>query len=678
MRNTATIAALLIALGLMVVGIPVNGRLTAENFTEMDTKEIGFNPVNEATGYELEDDGISQDMNGKNATPVKPWSEQEFILPAALAFSDSTTSKKILLLSNASTETAGYTESEPAGPLDPASYSYGLWLPAVSITRHAEWRDNTLPPFGSGAEWISTQTNQEGDGDSWRLFRTGFDFPDGAVLTSAQVWFTADNTVAVYLNEDEIANAGSVYGPRPSYDPRLYRDYLTVNLSPRTGSNTLQFVVRNWVFSGDNPTGLLYKAMIEYEVPVIPNFTGRPLNGTVPLTVYFNDTSTGKPTSWNWSFGDGKFSNAQNATHTYAAAGKYTVALTASNSDWTNTTSRAGYVSVSSQGPSANFTASPTSGPAPLVVQFTDTSSGNPNPNLWSWDFGDGGLSTARNPLHTYNSEGAYTVSLTVKNKKGWDTETKGGYVMVTPATVNYYVFADGVSLYHGLDGNEDLPEASLVSQYFYDKMTTGQTRCHVDDTTGTNYCWEGIGNPVNDATGSKYWNKYELADTVGANRAEFIFHAGHGWKDGIVFGTFNNNKNVTRSEMRFSRAKWIAFDSCEFVNESRQYDWGSVFDGAHIIMGFDTWGKPHRDQGSQFVARMRGESYLVVPIRHAWKFTIQDITQDSSLKGGYVWAQPTQDDYLPGYGDFKEPVKTNGQYVINWTYFVCVPDQMG
>ena len=54
--------------------------------------------------------------------------------------------------------------------------------------------------------------------------------------------------------------------------------------------------------------------------------------------------------------------------------------------------------------PTAQFTASPTSGPAPLTVQFTDSSTGSPT--SWSWDFGDGGTSTAQSPSHTYSTRG--------------------------------------------------------------------------------------------------------------------------------------------------------------------------------------------------------------------------------------------------------------------------------
>lgn len=56
------------------------------------------------------------------------------------------------------------------------------------------------------------------------------------------------------------------------------------------------------------------------------------------------------------------------------------------------------------------------------VVNFTDSSI---NPVSWSWDFGDGTNSTEQNPSHVYDSAGIYTVSLTVENSYGSDTETK-------------------------------------------------------------------------------------------------------------------------------------------------------------------------------------------------------------------------------------------------------------
>ncbi len=82
--------------------------------------------------------------------------------------------------------------------------------------------------------------------------------------------------------------------------------------------------------------------------------------------------------------------------------------------------------------PVAEFWASPTTGTAPLTVQFTDASTNAPT--AWSWNFGDGRTSIAQSPSHTYSTAGTYTVALTVTNAGGSDTETKAGYITVSAA----------------------------------------------------------------------------------------------------------------------------------------------------------------------------------------------------------------------------------------------------
>ncbi|MEM7305269.1 MAG: S8 family serine peptidase [Planctomycetota bacterium] len=77
--------------------------------------------------------------------------------------------------------------------------------------------------------------------------------------------------------------------------------------------------------------------------------------------------------------------------------------------------------------PTADFTASPTGGQAPLLVTFTDTSAGSVD--TWTWDFGDGGGATVQHPSHTYDLPGTYTVTLDVSGAFGSDGETKVGYV---------------------------------------------------------------------------------------------------------------------------------------------------------------------------------------------------------------------------------------------------------
>jgi len=69
----------------------------------------------------------------------------------------------------------------------------------------------------------------------------------------------------------------------------------------------------------------------------IAGFTGMPNYGEVPLEVQFTDLSTGLPTSWLWTYGDGETGAIQNPTHTYTDVGNYTVTLAAINLDGTGT-----------------------------------------------------------------------------------------------------------------------------------------------------------------------------------------------------------------------------------------------------------------------------------------------------------------------------------------------------
>lgn len=74
-----------------------------------------------------------------------------------------------------------------------------------------------------------------------------------------------------------------------------------------------------------------------------------------------------------------------------------------------------------SDAPVADITATPTSGPAPLEVEFSGEGSHHPGdlPLEYEWSFGDGQTSTEAAPTHTFEESGQYTVVLTVTDSEG-------------------------------------------------------------------------------------------------------------------------------------------------------------------------------------------------------------------------------------------------------------------
>ena len=81
--------------------------------------------------------------------------------------------------------------------------------------------------------------------------------------------------------------------------------------------------------------------------PPVADFNCSPSSGQPPLTVSCTDASTGNITGWSWEFGDGSTSTDQNPPHTYNADGTYTVSLTVSGPDGSDTETKVNYISVS-------------------------------------------------------------------------------------------------------------------------------------------------------------------------------------------------------------------------------------------------------------------------------------------------------------------------------------------
>ena len=162
-------------------------------------------------------------------------------------------------------------------------------------------------------------------------------------------------------------------------------------------------------------------------------FTSDIISGCNPIVVSFTNQSTGGPTTWFWDFGNGNTSTLQNPQVSYTVSGSYTVSLKATNSSGSNTISKTAYITVF-KNPTANLTAtSATNGCVPFTIGFSDQSiEGDGVVSKWTWDFGDGGISAAKNPTYTYSTSGVYNVSLHVVDINGCsDTRVYTSYITV-------------------------------------------------------------------------------------------------------------------------------------------------------------------------------------------------------------------------------------------------------
>jgi PKD repeat protein len=142
-------------------------------------------------------------------------------------------------------------------------------------------------------------------------------------------------------------------------------------------------------------------------------------NGCEPLTVQFSESSTspnpiGDPiVSWLWDFGDGSpITNAQSPPPHVYNEGVYSVTLTVTTQNGCQATvTLADTIQVGSIS-SVNFSVAPVIECAKTPIDFTDltTFNGTPDPAdvTYSWDFGDGGLSSLQNPSYPYPSDTGY------------------------------------------------------------------------------------------------------------------------------------------------------------------------------------------------------------------------------------------------------------------------------
>ncbi len=297
----------------------------------------------------------------------------------------------------------------------------------------------------SGAAPVAVQFTDTSTGSPGEWY---WDFGDGTHDTE-------ENPLHIYTSSGIYSVSLSVTGPAGS-DMKTRLGYIKVSEAPvSTSAQEPVQTISPQILSLSSPTPTTLSTPVSGESPVpTPTFTPTPdigkseadlLNlltpaihadfmpsvtgGLAPLAVSFTDNSSGSPTGWSWDFGDGTSSDLPSPEHVYTTPGKYTIRLTVQGSQGSNTTMSTEPIEVALP-PEASVRAQPRTGSAPLMVAFTDNSTGRVN--SWLWTFGDGTSSEEQNPVHTYSRAGVYDVSLTISGPDGGANAAVPAMVTVT------------------------------------------------------------------------------------------------------------------------------------------------------------------------------------------------------------------------------------------------------
>jgi gliding motility-associated-like protein len=213
--------------------------------------------------------------------------------------------------------------------------------------------------------------------------------------------------------------------------------------------------------------------------------------GSPSVTLNASTTATNVSYNWTTSGAGTLLSGATSASPVAGSAGAYEVTIT----DNINGCSSTSTVNVTSIAVTAAFTANPTSGTAPLLVNFTNQTPGVGN--VYSWNFADNNnnTSSATNPSHTYNTVGNYVVTLVVTDASGLCSAT---------ATISIDVFENASIVVPNVftpngDGKNDIFKITTtgIKELNCDIFNRWGTK--VSNISGVNAFWDG-GNS-NDGT---------------------------------------------------------------------------------------------------------------------------------------------------------------------------------
>lgn len=297
--------------------------------------------------------------------------------PLVVQFRDESTGNPTSWRWDLGNGTVSFLQNPAATYFNPGTYPIKLvvsnGLQSDSITKTGYITVNATP----AARFIST--------DSTGCFPLTVNFTDQSSV--------ADGTITSWLWDFGDGNTSTAQNSQHTY---TNQGNFNVSLQVRSNKGCLQSITKlNYIVLNNGVKG-------DFSI-------GASANCRPPTPISFTNNSTGTGSlTYQWLFGDGGTSTIANPTHTYNAAGTYTVKLIVrNNAGCTDTIEKINAITIGTV--TAAFT-------NPAIVcagnYFTITNSSVPTPVSSFWTFGNGNTSTALNPLVMYPLPGNYTIKL--------------------------------------------------------------------------------------------------------------------------------------------------------------------------------------------------------------------------------------------------------------------------
>ncbi len=270
-------------------------------------------------------------------------------------------------------------------------------------------------------------------------FKMSFPYPADAI-----VWdFNGAQTPSVVTLNSPTADSTTVVNGKTIYWYSLPDDYTFST----AGTYPINYTVQGQNIDGCGTEQEYDFELVVYDKPVAEfDIT---VDGCVTNPVLFTDNSTiqaGTPIDWHWNFGDGNTSGANNPSHSYTAAGTYTVKYSLITSIGCKSDTTAHTVELNDP-PVANFNVEALRCPGEPVIFHDNSSTSFGTLTEWTWNFGDGTpdvvVATNASQSHTYASADTYIVTLIVKTSTGCESFKYEFEVIVNPNPVSDFSFPD-------------------------------------------------------------------------------------------------------------------------------------------------------------------------------------------------------------------------------------------